>query len=103
MTIDVVVAYAAPGIDEQVALRVADGATLQDAVVQSTIIERLRLDAGQLRYAIFGQRAQPGTRLADGDRVELTRPLVADAKRARRERANATPRRTKSGVAKPDP
>jgi uncharacterized protein len=102
MTIDVVVAYAAPGIEEQVAVRVADGATLGDALAQSMIVERLRLDAGLLRFAIFGQRAQADTRLADGDRVELTRPLVADAGRARRERANATPRRTKSGVAKPD-
>ena len=35
----------------------------------------------------FGQRAEGITPLADGDRVELTRPLVADPKRVRRKRA----------------
>ena len=47
----------------------------------------LALDRAKLGYAIFGQRARADTPLRDGDRVELTRPLVADPKDARRRRA----------------
>ncbi|MEP7063387.1 MAG: RnfH family protein [Betaproteobacteria bacterium] len=103
MTIDVVVAYAGPGVEEQVVVRVDDAATLLQAVARSMLVERLQLDPAALQYAIFGQRARADTRLADGDRVELTRPLVVDAKRARRERAKATPRRPGSGAGKPKP
>ena len=39
------------------------------------------------RLAIFGRLVGPGDRLADGDRVELLRPLIVDPKHARRERA----------------
>ena len=103
MTIDVIVAYAAPGVQALVPVHLPDGATLADAVARSAIVESLQIDAATLRFAIFGQRATPGTLLADGDRVELIRPLLADAKAVRRARANATPRDAKSRVAKPIP
>jgi len=37
--------------------------------------------------AVFGHPATPRTRLRDGDRIELLRPLQADPKQARRKRA----------------
>ncbi|MEO7251791.1 MAG: RnfH family protein [Arenimonas sp.] len=37
--------------------------------------------------AIFGQAVQPETRMRDGDRLEILRPLLADPKQRRRERA----------------
>jgi putative ubiquitin-RnfH superfamily antitoxin RatB of RatAB toxin-antitoxin module len=40
-------------------------------------------------YAVFGVAAGLDTRLHDGDRVELLRPLQADPKEARRRRAQA--------------
>ncbi|HEY7902425.1 MAG TPA: RnfH family protein [Casimicrobiaceae bacterium] len=89
MTLHVVVAYAAPGVEDVVALALPDGATVADALASAGIAERRGLDAAALEPAIFGQRAEPATPLADGDRVELTRPLVADAKAARRARAGA--------------
>ena len=36
---------------------------------------------------IFGRRVPPATRLADGDRVEIYRPLALDPKEQRRRRA----------------
>ena len=39
--------------------------------------------------AVFGLRADLRTRLQDGDRVEILRPLLADPKQARRRRAQA--------------
>jgi uncharacterized protein len=89
--IDVVVAYAGPEGDVLENVTVAEGAPLADAVRASGIVERLRLFEAALGYAIFGERASAATPLRAGDRVELLRPLVADPKEARRQRASARP------------
>lgn len=81
------VAYVAPGVDARVAVEVAAGAVVADAVAASGVLERLALDPASLAFAIHGQRARADTPLEDGDRVELLRELVADAKAARRRRA----------------
>ena len=67
-----------------VELDLAEGATVGDAVAASG----LPLD-GIAGYAVFGVRAEPGTRLHEGDRVELLRPLLLDPKEARRRRARS--------------
>ena len=92
-TLAVSVAYAAPGVEALVALALPSGATVDDAVAQSGIVARFALDLSQFEFAIFGQRARGATPLVDGDRVELTRPLVADPKRVRRTRAASNPKR----------
>jgi uncharacterized protein len=86
-TITVTVAYAAPGVEALVTVTLPAGATIDDAVAQSGIVTQLALDPARLECAIYGQRARFGTPLVDGDRVELTRPLAADPKRARHKRA----------------
>jgi putative ubiquitin-RnfH superfamily antitoxin RatB of RatAB toxin-antitoxin module len=83
----IVVVYAAPGVESRVDLTLAAGAVVADAVAASGLIARLGLAASDLAYAIFGQRARLDTPLADGDRVELLRPLIADPKDLRRNRA----------------
>lgn len=85
----VTVAYAAPGVEALITVELPAGATAADAVEQSGIAAAAGLDLGALRLAIFGQAARPDTPLADGDRVELTRPLLIDPKAARRARAAA--------------
>ncbi|MET0917230.1 MAG: RnfH family protein [Burkholderiales bacterium] len=85
----VTVVYAAPGIEALEPLDLPAGATVADAVVRSGLVERLARPA--VSYAIHGQRARPETPLADGDRVEILRPLVADAKATRRARAAGHP------------
>ena len=42
---------------------------------------------------IFGKRVELDHRLADGDRVEIYRPLAMDPKEARRQRARKNKRR----------
>ena len=83
----IVVAYAEPGVEAQVDVAVAPGATVAHAVTASGLITRFELKPSTLAYAIFGQRERAETPLADGDRVELLRPLVADPKDSRRRRA----------------
>ena len=99
--IAVTVAYAAPGAEALVVVTLSAGATVDDAVAQSGILGTLALDPAPIEFAIFGQRAVGETRLEDGDRVELTRPLVVDPKRARRKRARDRPKPSTKPQAKP--
>ncbi|MDQ3288548.1 MAG: RnfH family protein [Pseudomonadota bacterium] len=66
-----------------VELDLPEGATVIEAVRRAG----LQSDAETVAYAVFGVAVEPGHRLADGDRVELLRPLQADPKDARRSRA----------------
>lgn len=65
-----------------VELALLAGASVRDAVAASS----LPLE-GICGYAVHGERATLDTRLRDGDRVELLRPLLVDPKEARRRRA----------------
>lgn len=91
MTLCVTVAYAGPGVEAIVPVTLPAGATVADAVAASGLMERCGLGSAAVGYAIHGQRAAAHTPLADGDRVELTRPLAADAREARRARARDRP------------
>lgn len=76
------VVYARAEGAEVVEVRLPDGATVRDAVLASGIGE---FDLGRL--GIFGRTVSADTRLTDGDRVEVYRPLALDPKEARRRRA----------------
>ena len=76
------VLLALPRAHRAVALELADGATVGDAVAASG----LPLE-GIDGYAVFGLRAAADAPLREGDRVELLRPLQLDPKEARRRRA----------------
>ena len=85
------VIYALPDRVWRVPLALPSGATVGDALGQADLASRVPgLEMAGL--AVFGQTATPTTLLHDGDRVEILRPLQADPKQARRERARSTPR-----------
>jgi uncharacterized protein len=84
---NVTVVWATPDVQDIVPVELPAGATVAEAVARSRIIERYGLDAAQLGFAVFGRRAAAEATLADGDRVEITRPLQADPKESRRRRA----------------
>lgn len=80
------VVYALPAGPDLTQLELPPDATVGDALVASGIAARHPgIDLSQL--GIFGRRVQADARLADGDRVEIYRPLAADPKEARRRRA----------------
>jgi putative ubiquitin-RnfH superfamily antitoxin RatB of RatAB toxin-antitoxin module len=91
MTLRVTVARASPSAQDVVELELRDGATVADAIEACDALARAGVDASRAGYAIHGQTARPATPLADGDRVEITRPLVADTKAVRRDRAKSHP------------
>ena len=87
----VMVIWATPRVQDVVTVELTQGATIADAVRRSGLIAQYGLDAATLRFARFGARAAAEARLADGDRVEITRVLLADPKAARAKRAHTTP------------
>jgi putative ubiquitin-RnfH superfamily antitoxin RatB of RatAB toxin-antitoxin module len=82
----VLVVFAAAGTQEVVALDLPQGATVAAALDAAGVRERHpELVIG--RVGIWGRCREPGALLREGDRVELYRPLRADAKAMRRARA----------------
>ena len=89
--ISVEVVYALPERYWCESLCLPPGASVADALARATCLAEipgLEVDAG--RIAVHGQRVTLQTLLADGDRIELLRPLAADPKDVRRRRAAAT-------------
>lgn len=82
MPLDVEVVRAWPQRHERIVVRLADGATVGDALRASG----WPLD-GISGFAVFGQRVLEVDPIHDGDRLELLRPLQVDPKDARRRRA----------------
>lgn len=68
-------------------LVLAPGSTVAQALDASCFFTEFpELSATRLRLGIWGRKAGLNQRLADGDRVEIYRPLRVDPKVARRER-----------------
>jgi hypothetical protein len=86
MHIEVVYA-AAPHDVRSAAVTLIRGATVAEALRASRLLEGLSAEAADaLQAGIWSRAAALGTRLRDGDRVELTRGLLVDPKEARRQR-----------------
>ena len=95
--IDIEVAYAKPDRQVIVRLRVAAGVSVREAVRQSGLLQRFPgIDLRNDAIGLFGNPVSPGARLAQGDRVEIYRPLQVDPKEARRLRAARSRARQKS-------
>ncbi|MFY2764997.1 RnfH family protein [Arenimonas sp. MALMAid1274] len=84
------VVYALPDRSWRVAVQLPAGATVADALALADLGAQVPgLDVDPARLAVFGRSATLQTTLHDGDRVEILRPLLADPKQARRERARS--------------
>jgi len=85
----VTVVWATKAVQDLAALVLPAGATAGEAVARSGLVERYRIDLSTTSLGIRGRRVRADTMLADGDRVDICRPLVADPKEARLARAGA--------------
>lgn len=87
MTLRVTVAVAWRERQEVVELELPEGSSIADAVAAARGRLGAAADFSGMQTGIWSRACPPGTRLRDGDRVELYRPLEADAKQMRRARA----------------
>ena len=82
------VAYALPDKQSLVSLEVEKGTTLEEAIEASGILDSFeQIDLTKDRVGIFSKFATLDTVLREKDRVEIYRPLIADPKKVRKERA----------------
>ncbi len=86
--IAVTVVYARPGLQAVREVSVAAGSPLRAAIEASGLLEELpEIDLSTNRTGIFGRPAALDAPLAEGDQVEIYRPLAADPNELRRRRA----------------
>lgn len=82
------VVYALP---ERQYLRVVPlkgGSTVEEAIRASGLLElRPDIDLTKNKVGVYSRPIKFGDKLNDGDRVEIYRPLIADPKELRRQRA----------------
>lgn len=86
--ITVEVCYALPDKQTLLSLEVEVSATIEDIIHQSGILElHPEIDLARNRVGIFSKLAKLTDTLHNGDRVEIYRPLIADPKEVRKQRA----------------
>ena len=62
-------------------VEVPEGASVEDAITRSGILTQFpEIDLEHQKVGVFGKVVALDTRLEDGDRVEIYRPLIADPK-----------------------
>jgi putative ubiquitin-RnfH superfamily antitoxin RatB of RatAB toxin-antitoxin module len=86
--IHVEVVFATPQKQELVMVELEEGSRLCDAIDESGLAQKFdHFEVDPRRVGIFGKKVGLDQVLRDGDRVEIYRPLLADPKEVRRQRA----------------
>lgn len=85
---DVEVAYATPREQWVVTVTCGPETTIRQAIERSGLLERYpEIDLARNKVGIYGKLAKLDASLRPRDRVEIYRPLIADPKEIRRQRA----------------
>ncbi|WP_297351312.1 RnfH family protein [Paraburkholderia sp.] len=85
------VCYALPDGQTLIPVELPEGATVQQALDASGILQRYpQIDLAQQKVGVFGKLKPLDTVLVDHDRVEIYRPLIVDPKAARQRRVEKT-------------
>jgi len=87
-TIEIEVAYALPQRQDVVSVRLPGSATVGQAIEASGLLQRhAEIDLTKNKVGVFGKLVKLDAPLHDRDRVEIYRPLIADPKEVRKQRA----------------
>lgn len=87
-TIHVEVVYARPERQEIASLNLPAGSTAGQAIEASGLMAKFpEIDLTRNKLGVYAKLAKPDTVLRDRDRVEIYRPLIADPKEVRKQRA----------------
>ena len=87
--IEVEIVYGLANSQKRLKLTVAEGCTVQQAIEQSGLLKEfpeIEL-AGKNKVGIWNKLAKLDASLRERDRIEIYRPLIADPKEVRRQRA----------------
>lgn len=87
-SISVEVIFALPEKAERLPLKLAGGSTVRHAIELSGLQEKYpEIDLAKSKVGIYAKLVKLDQPLRDHDRVEIYRPLIADPKEVRRQRA----------------
>lgn len=82
------VAYARPDAQVIIKVDVLEGASVEDAILASKIMDRFpEINLAENKVGVFGKLSTLKATLNPKDRVEIYRPLIADPKEVRKQRA----------------
>jgi putative ubiquitin-RnfH superfamily antitoxin RatB of RatAB toxin-antitoxin module len=88
LTIEVI--YALPAKQQLVTLKLPAGSTVRQAIDASGLLQKHpEIDLAKNKIGVFAKLSKPDALLRDHDRVEIYRPLIADPKEVRKQRAAA--------------
>lgn len=87
-SINVEVVYALADVQDLARLSLPEGSTAMHAIEASGLLaEHPEIDMKKNKIGVFAKLAKADTLLRDRDRVEIYRPLIADPKEVRKQRA----------------
>jgi len=96
--ITVEVAYALPNEQVIIPVKVDAEMTIEEVIHHSGILETYPdIDLSKNKVGVFGKLAKMSSTLRESDRIEIYRPLIADPKEVRRQRAAAGKNMKKGG------
>jgi uncharacterized protein len=82
------VCYALPDKQVLVPVTLPEGATLQQALEASGLLDKHpEIDLKKNKFGVYAKLSKLDAVLRDRDRVEIYRPLIADPKEVRKQRA----------------
>ncbi|KMV72002.1 hypothetical protein WB66_04980 [bacteria symbiont BFo1 of Frankliniella occidentalis] len=82
------VAYALPDKQYLYSVKVPEGSSVEQAIIASGLLEiRSDIILQQNKVGIFSRPVKLQDEVQSGDRIEIYRPLIADPKDLRRQRA----------------
>ncbi|MCI1677243.1 MAG: RnfH family protein [Ewingella americana] len=86
--IRVEVVYALPERQYLRTVKLEEGSTVEQAIVASGLLElRKDIDLKSNKVGVYSRPVKLADTVSDGDRIEIYRPLIADPKELRRQRA----------------
>jgi len=86
--ISVEVVYAIRQKQEIFSLKIPEGSTVRQAIEACGVLEKYpEIDLAKNKLGVFSKLAKADTPLRNRDRVEIYRPLIADPKEVRKQRA----------------
>ncbi|MDH5433716.1 MAG: RnfH family protein [Gammaproteobacteria bacterium] len=87
-SINIEIIYPLPDEQKLLTLAVKSGSTIEQAIHESGILELYpEIDLNENKVGIFSKASPLETELREGDRIEIYRPLIADPKEVRRQKA----------------
>ncbi len=87
-SIHIEVTYAKAERQNLIHLKLPEGSTIQQAIEASGLLQRYPdIDLTKAKVGIYGKLSRLDTQLRERDRVEIYRPLIADPKEVRKQRA----------------